>query len=81
MDFRFTKDKRDHLMIGFSVAVIGSILFAPITGLLLAILAGVLKEVWDFSGRGTVEYADFIYTVIGGVTALVTLLCLTLIFG
>ena len=66
-----TKDKIQHFLAGFIIsAIIG--LFNSIFGLILAILAGVGKEVYDYvsnryyQGKHTVDLYDCLATVLGG---------------
>ena len=48
---------------------VGAFLGGPLMGLLLAFFAGLLKEVYDFHGYGTVDAMDFLATLAGGITA------------
>jgi hypothetical protein len=41
------KDKLYHLIVGTLIYIAGALIFAPYVGLLLAILAGGAKEVYD----------------------------------
>lgn len=61
-----TKDKLYHLIAGFVIAIsIG--LFSPILGLVIAVLAGIVKDVvWDlYLKKGTFEVLDIFATVVG----------------
>lgn len=74
-------DKILHLLAGFIIAS----LLAPFIGALLAIttaaVVGLLKEAYDSTGRGNVEFGDFIVTAAGGGIAVAMHLVLQLIFS
>jgi|AntRauTorckE6833_2_1112554.scaffolds.fasta_scaffold04291_2 hypothetical protein len=55
------KDKKSHLIAGLLIGLILNFWFA--------VLAGACKEVYDYfhPEKHTVELADFIFTVIGGI--------------
>jgi hypothetical protein len=60
------RDKQLHFAAGAVLAV--SIFWTgPVLSLLLVALAGAAKEAWDATGRGQVEFADFVWTVAGWV--------------
>lgn len=63
-----TKDKLYHLVAGFAIALIFG-LFNPIAGLIIAVGAGLTKDVvWDlYLKRGTFEVLDIFATVIGAI--------------
>ena len=61
------RDKRGHLIAGCAIAFFGGLITEPSTGLVLAVLAGLGKEIYDGLGHGTVELADLVATVGGGV--------------
>lgn len=64
-------DKKLHMIAGFLISLIGGYFLTPLIGLGLAALAGLLKEARDkISGKGTVEWLDFIATVVGGLPPL-----------
>ena len=65
------RDKRGHLIAGCAIAFFGGLITDPSTGLVLAVLAGLGKEIWDGLGHGTVELADLVATVGGGVVGTV----------
>ena len=73
-------DKFLHLLVGFIIAFfIG--LINPIIGLVVAILAGIGKEVYDkVSKKGTPEFLDFVFTAIGGILGFATVYILRLFF-
>ena len=62
------KDKLYHLIAGFVIAIsIG--LFSPMLGLIIAVLAGIAKDVvYDLLlKKGTFELLDIFATAVGGV--------------
>ena len=59
-------DKKKHLAAGIVLGLLGALLH-PALGIGAAFLAGVLKELYDMTGKGTPETADLLYTVAGGV--------------
>lgn len=61
------RDKIGHAAFG-ALACIAGLAFtgSPVVGLALAALAGVGKEAWDATGRGTVDLWDFVATMSGG---------------
>lgn len=74
----FEKDKIQHFLAGFIIsAIIG--LFNSIFGLILAILAGISKEIYDYisnkyySGKHTVDLYDCLATVLGGLIGFIIL--------
>ena len=60
------KDKLYHLIAGFLIAVIGSIILSPIEGIGLAIMAGVFKECYDQYTYDKFDIKDMVATWIGG---------------
>ena len=76
---RITTDKKKHLAAGFAICAIVSLLFGYVIGLIAATIAGAEKEARDYiTKKGTPEFADFAYTVVGAFMFLafsVVLLC------
>jgi hypothetical protein len=69
-----TPDKLKHFAVGALLAILG-LLHSPLTALLLPLWGGALKEAYDkLSGRGTPEFADAIWTWIGGMLPVVVYL-------
>lgn len=70
------KDKWLHLIAGVLVALIGGLLFDPLTGFALATIIGAGKEIHDYlrPERNTPEFMDFIATVGGGTLGALLLL-------
>lgn len=59
-------DKKKHLAAGFAICAIVSLLFGYVIGLIAATIAGAEKEARDYiTKKGTPEFADFAYTVVG----------------
>lgn len=63
------KDKWLHLIAGVLVALIGGLLFDPLTGFVLAAIIGAGKEIHDYvrPESNTPELMDFVATVGGGI--------------
>ena len=59
-------DKKLHFLCGFAIALIGGIITDPITGIGLAIAAGIAKECYDDYSYGKFDIADMLTTWIGG---------------
>jgi hypothetical protein len=71
-------DKKKHLIAGFLIALATFavfMLFAPhlagYSAFCAAALAGALKEAYDATGRGHVEFLDFVATTAGGLPFLI----------
>ena len=60
------KDKVYHFCAGLLIAIIGSIVFTPIEGIGLAIIAGILKECYDHYTYGKFDIYDMLVTWVGG---------------
>lgn len=58
------KDKQYHFLAGFSIALALSS-YSPVAGLALGMLAGVVKEVYDFKSYGLFDKVDMLYTWAG----------------
>jgi hypothetical protein len=64
---KLAKDKQLHLLAGFLVAMVAQGLTQNLWVALLAVgVVGAAKEAYDATGRGTVDFWDFIATVVGG---------------
>ena len=58
-------DKSNHLIYGLVIfCVVG--LYSPLAGLVASVVAAAVKEAWDATGRGHVEFLDFLATSAGG---------------
>lgn len=63
-------DKLKHIIVGMTLAVWSAMLipsWAWILPLLVAAIAGAVKELYDSTGRGTVDRGDFWATLAGGI--------------
>ncbi len=58
-------DKAAHLIAGLVIYCLLA-WASPTAGLAACVIAGALKEAWDSTGRGHVEFLDFVATVAGG---------------
>ena len=71
--YLLSSDKWLHLAAGFIIAYFFG-LVGLLWGLLAGIAAGAAKEIYDYtSKRGQVEWWDFIFTVVGVLSAVVLL--------
>ena len=70
---RIQKDKLLHFICGTYIYLIASVLLTPMLSILLVIIAGFAKEfIWDrWLDRGFFEWMDIIYTITGGVVAMI----------
>ena len=59
------KDKILHLAAGFVIALLLTWI-SPLAALLVVVLAGIMKELFDYYFNSTVDKWDFVATVIGG---------------
>ena len=73
---RIQKDKLLHFICGTYIYLIASALLTPMMSILLVIIAGFAKEfIWDkWLDKGTFEWMDIVYTVVGGLMAMILLL-------
>lgn len=60
------KDKQLHFIAGLMIAFLFSPVISPFYALILAISAGLAKEIYDYFFQGNVEFMDFVVTLIGG---------------
>lgn len=60
------QDKANHVIYGLLIFMAGAV-FNPGIGLAATVIAGAAKEAIDATGRGNVEFKDFLATVAGGV--------------
>ena len=67
------KDKLLHFICGTYIYLIASVLLTTMLSILLVIIAGFAKEfIWDrWLGKGTFEWMDIVYTITGGVVAMI----------
>ncbi len=67
------QDKRKHFIAGFGIAIVASLSVGYLIAVILAILAGAGKEIYDkVTGKGTPEFLDFVATVVGAIAAIAT---------
>ena len=62
---QLSADKAAHLIAGLVIYCLLA-WASPAAGLIACVIAGALKEAWDSTGRGHVEFLDFVATVAGG---------------
>jgi len=62
-----TLDKQAHFLAGLAIMLGVSLFGGWVLGLAAAVVAGIGKEVYDMTGRGTPDYMDAIATSLGGV--------------
>lgn len=64
-------DKALHLIGGVVLFAVGHFFFGSAVGIGLAVVIGLLKEIWDwYSKKGTPDGLDFVATAAGGVLGL-----------
>lgn len=65
-------DKCLHLIAGIVIFIVGSVLINPLFGLAMTAIVGAWKElVYDYyNNNHTIDYKDFLYTVVGGLLGL-----------
>ena len=66
------RDKLLHFIAGTYIYLIASVLLTPMLSIVLVIIAGFAKEfVWDkWLDKGAFEWMDIVYTITGGVVAM-----------
>jgi len=66
-------DKANHFIAGTIIYCLALFILSPIAALSPVILAGGAKEVYDFySGKGTPDFNDFMFTIMGAIPVLIT---------
>ena len=58
-------DKVLHIIAGLILCLIVGVLTTPAMGLVLGVIAGILKEIYDKYNNGTVDVLDSLATTIG----------------
>lgn len=72
-------DKILHMIAGFFLAVVFGFIYSPWVGAIVATLAGIAKEIYDYFHGGVSEWDDFAVTMQGGLAgAVLVALCLYL---
>lgn len=67
-------DKQAHFLAGYVICVTIGLLASPLEGLMMGVVAGLIKEVVDaVSEKGTPDIWDLIYTAGGALLAYVFL--------
>jgi hypothetical protein len=66
--FSFLKqaDKQGHFYVGCIIAFTAALFIPVLYALLLTVVVGIAKEVWDSFGNGCVEFLDGVATALGG---------------
>jgi hypothetical protein len=64
-------DKANHFIAGTIIYSVSALFFSPLISLLPVVIIGGLKETYDYySGNGTPDVYDFLYTLIGSIPVL-----------
>ena len=58
-------DKVLHIIAGLILCLVVGVLTTPAMGLLLGVIAGIIKEIYDKYNNGTVDVLDSLATTIG----------------
>jgi hypothetical protein len=67
------QDKANHYIYGSVIYFITSLCLSPILSLIVVLLIAFLKELYDYkTKKGTPEVMDIVWTMIGGLTIMVT---------
>jgi len=67
-------DKQAHFLAGAAIAATAALYTTPFLGIIAAVAAGVAKELYDLSGRGTLDAKDFVATALGALVVVPALL-------
>ena len=66
-------DKANHFIVGTIIYCLALFMLSPVLALIPVMIAGGAKEAYDYySGKGTPDIADFLYTVLGAIPVLMT---------
>ena len=60
-------DKLYHFVAGLIISLVFSFVFNPLYGVILSIIAGILKEIYDYFDYGTFDIYDMLATWMGGI--------------
>lgn len=71
-------DKLLHFFVGWSISA-SLVSFINLYAIIPTIILAFLKEIYDYSGRGTPDKNDFLITIFGGILAIITNLILSYI--
>ena len=64
---RIALDKKLHFGAGAVISLVVSLVSTAYIGLLVATIAGIVKEAYDLYDYGSFDYRDFIFTLAGGI--------------
>lgn len=69
------EDKIKHFLAGFIIATVATLIFGALWGIIATVVIGASKElIYDkLLKKGTPEVADFLFTLAGGLNALLIL--------
>ena len=77
---RIPTDKKKHFAAGFAICAIVSILCGYLIGFAVAAIAAAGKEARDYiTKKGTPEFADFVYTIVGAIAFILFSVVLSLL--
>ena len=62
-------DKQAHFFSGAALCFTLSLFIPVVYSIVIVVVAGAAKEIWDSTGRGTVDFWDGVATGFGGVFA------------
>lgn len=66
-------DKKLHFITGLLLSLLVGAVWHPVAGLIASVIAGAAKEIYDSTGRGTVDALDFVATAAGGLIGFVAI--------
>ena len=67
-------DKALHFFVGLILCLVVGVLTTPAMGLLLGVIAGIIKEIYDKYNNSTVDALDSLATTIGALIGFLLLL-------
>lgn len=77
---RIPTDKKKHFAAGFAICAIVSLFCGYLIGFAVAAIAAAGKEARDYiTKKGTPEFADFVYTIVGAVAFILFSVLVTLL--
>lgn len=77
---RIPNDKKKHLAAGFVICAIVSLFCGYAIGFIVAAIAAAGKEACDYiTKKGTPEFADFVYTIVGALVFIAFSIVLSLL--
>ena len=72
-------DKALHMIAGLIISLVLGWIYSPLLGLVVAIIAGIAKELWDYMGNGVSDFKDILATAEGGFIGYILLFILMVI--